>query len=132
MGIITKNELGTSAEHRCFVLLSFGVVEQVVISPQVNTNGDITFNSPLLAFRPLPFPLNSSQIIAPFWADVDITISGNIWYREASSDAALLMMARNEIRMALVNQMNFQPTFLFIATWDAVPYFRRNSTSILV
>lgn len=97
---------------------------------QVNNNGDITFEAPLGTFTPESFPLdNGLQLIAPFWADVDIFDGrGRVWYREASSDSALLMRARNEIRMAFVNHMTFQPTFLFIATWDHVGWFIRFSS----
>ena len=111
--------------------LSFDVAD--IISPQVNNNGDITFDGPLGSFTSSPFPLsNNRQMIAPYWADVDTRRGGRVWYREASSDAALLMRARNEIRTSLVSQMNFQPTFLFIATWESVAYFIRGGSSNLV
>lgn len=75
------------------------------------------------------------MVIAPFWADVDIRNGlggGCIWYREASSEAPALMRARNEIRMAFLDHMDFQPTFLFIATWDSVGYFGQRSSNSLV
>lgn len=37
----------------------------------VNTNGNITLSRPLEAYRPLPLRDLRSDIIAPFWADVD-------------------------------------------------------------
>lgn len=96
----------------------------LLIPSQVNNNGDISFDTPVGTFTPDPFPLAGSlQLIAPYWSDVDTRNGGQVWFREASSDAALLMRARNEIRMAFISQMMFEPTFLFIATWDHVSFF---------
>ena len=74
-------------------------------------------------FTPQSFPLGDGrQVIAPFWGDVDTTGTGSVWYRE-TLDESLLIRARNEIRAAFVNQMSFEPTVLFIATWDHVGYY---------
>ena len=62
------------------------------------------------------------MIIAPYWADSDIRQMGAVWYRETNNQT-LLARARREIRSAFVNNMDFEPTYLFIATWDRVPYF---------
>jgi hypothetical protein len=91
---------------------------------QVNTNGIISFNSPVLNSTPEDFPLtNDLQLIAPYWADVDLGTSGVILYREASFNAALLLRAREDLVMASLSDENFDPTFLFIVTWDHVGYF---------
>jgi len=37
----------------------------------VNANGNVSFNMPLAEFTPMPFPVASQPIIAPWWADVD-------------------------------------------------------------
>jgi hypothetical protein len=37
----------------------------------VNNNGNITFNSPLSAYTPDPFPIADQPMIAPWWGDVD-------------------------------------------------------------
>src|SRR5262245_44162086 len=37
----------------------------------VNNNGNITFGGPLWSYTPMPFPIASQRMIAPFWADVD-------------------------------------------------------------
>lgn len=43
----------------------------------VNTNGNITLSRPLEAYRPLPLRDLRSDIIAPFWADVDTRAPGS-------------------------------------------------------
>ena len=37
----------------------------------VNNNGNITFEGPVSAYTPNPFPVSSNPMIAPFWGDVD-------------------------------------------------------------
>ncbi|GAB1622604.1 hypothetical protein AAOGI_26540 [Agarivorans albus] len=37
----------------------------------INNNGNITFESSLSGYTPIPFPIAEQPIIAPFWADVD-------------------------------------------------------------
>ena len=110
-----------------------GSVKSVLFTLQVNNNGDISFDTSVGTFTPETFPLaNNLQLIAPFWADVDTTVAGNVWYREASSERSLLQRARDEIRRALASQEDFQPTFLFIATWDHVGSYGDASTNPLV
>ena len=62
------------------------------------------------------------MVIAPYWADVDTTGTGVVWFRE-TSNASLLNRVRRDIQDAFVNQRFFEPTTLFIATWDHVGYF---------
>ena len=78
---------------------------------------------PISQFTPQSFPLGDGRmIIAPYWADVDTTGTGVVWYRE-TTEASLLTQARNEIQRSFINQRFFEPTILFIATWDHVGYF---------
>lgn len=37
----------------------------------INNNGNISFNAPVSAYTPTPFPVSSQPMIAPFWGDVD-------------------------------------------------------------
>ncbi len=37
----------------------------------VNNNGNITFSGPVYEFTPMPFPIASRPMIAPYWGDVD-------------------------------------------------------------
>ncbi|MEO0473202.1 MAG: nidogen-like domain-containing protein [Bacteroidota bacterium] len=45
----------------------------------LNANGNITFGGPLSDFNPEPFCLEGPYMIAPFFADVDISLGGNIY-----------------------------------------------------
>ena len=92
---------------------------------QINTNGAISFQTAVSQYTPDPFPLNGSRaLIAPFWADVDTTGTGDVWYHK-STNTTLLNRASTEIRNAFPAQAaaGFTATNLFIATWDRVGYF---------
>ena len=74
-------------------------------------------------FTPEPFPLSGSlELIAPYWADVDTRGTGTVWYRE-TANPDLLARARDEVQAGFINQEQFNPTSLFIATWDHVGHF---------
>ena len=90
---------------------------------QVNNNGLISFDVRVRQFTSDSFPLGDGRmIIAPYWADSNVARGGMIWRRE-TSDSDLLARAGRRIRSAFPNQMSFTPTWLYIATWDEVPYF---------
>ena len=61
-------------------------------------------------------------MIAPYWADVDTTGTGQIYYRQ-TTNSTLLARATNEIRMAFPTSQNVNVTNLLIATWDSVGYY---------
>lgn len=89
----------------------------------MNNNGILSFDEAISQFTPQSFPLGDGRmIIAPYWADVDTRGTGRVWYRE-TFEASLLARAKNEIRAAFINQIFFEPTTLFIATWDHVGYY---------
>lgn len=72
-----------------------------------------------------PFPFSStSPMIAVYWADVDTTNLGTVYYRE-TQDSVLLNAVRDDIRT--VYGGTFAPTTLFIATWDSVGHCCANS-----
>ena len=88
----------------------------------MNINGALSFTNPISQYTPEPFPTNAAkEIIAPFWADVDTTGTGNILYRE-TTDADLLQRADNDIRRAF-SAITFSSKYLFIATWDHVGFY---------
>ena len=105
----------------------------------MNTNGVISFTTPVCKFIPQAFPLEGSlQLIAPYWADVDIrsSRSGNVWYRE-TSDPELIARARSDIMrdpllFREVDFSTFLPTSIFIATWDRVGYYNQSSDKVSI
>jgi len=78
------------------------------------------------------FPLdNGRKFVAPFWADIDTTSTGDVWYRQ-STDQTLLDRANTQIRNAFPLQPQFTANNLFIVTWDHVGYFDDNSDKVAI
>ncbi|XP_050415090.1 protein mesh [Patella vulgata] len=89
----------------------------------VNNNGVISFLKELKDYKPSDFPLkDETPIIAPFWADVDVTKGGRVWYREDTHPHSL-HRATSEVNKFFPNERNFQATWIFIATWDHVCFY---------
>ena len=99
----------------------------------MNNNGLISFDQPVRAYTPQAFPLSTNcNLIAPFWADVDTRDGrGRVLYRDASTEEEVMIRARNEIRRTFVNQTNFQPNFVFIATWERVGHFGGDGSTLV-
>ena len=74
-------------------------------------------------FLPGAFPNSSTPIVAPFWADSDTRGSGTVWYGERSEDVLLLLRAQEDVQRFFSSQYNFNPTFLYVATWDSIPHY---------
>jgi hypothetical protein len=81
-------------------------------------------------YQQVVFPNNPHQLVAPYWADADTRSSGNVWYFQ-STEPALLTKATKYIQRGFVAEQEFQPTHLFVATWDDVGYFQRNADKVL-
>ena len=97
---------------------------------QINDNGVISFDYSFYTRTPVSLPLSGSQkIIAPYWADVDINGTGEIFYRE-STDPSLLARASREIQKALSMTKNIEIKSLLIATWNAVGYYYLNTDKV--
>ena len=93
------------------------------IFAQINDNGIISFNSRYNVRTPLSLPLSGTQqIIAPYWADVDTSGTGQIFYRQ-STDPSLLARASREIQEAFPSSKISVITNLLIATWVDVGYY---------
>ena len=94
---------------------------------KVNSNGDVTFESPLTQFTPEPFPINGShKIIAPFWTDIDIRNGGRLWYRTTQNFE--LQQGTTKVRSLFPNIENFVATWMMIVTWDNVAEYNCGST----
>ena len=99
---------------------------------QISDNGVVSFNNTFSLYTPRSLPLNgTNKIIAPYWADVDITGTGNIYYRQ-TTDSSLLARATSEIRAAFSMSQNFMAKHLLIVTWNAVGYYYRNTDKVKV
>ena len=89
----------------------------------------ISFLVQVSQYTPDPFPLGDDRrLVAPFWADVDTTNGGQVFYRE-TTDSQLLKRATNDVTATFVNHRKFKATWLFVATWYEVAFFgARNFT----
>ena len=97
---------------------------------QVNDNGVISFNSRYSVRTPLSLPLSGTQqIIAPYWADVDLRGSGQVFYRQ-STNATQLSRATRQIRAAFPESQNVTIQSLLIATWSGVGYYYYNTDKV--
>ena len=79
---------------------------------------------------PRSLPLNNIQFITPFWADVDLTGTGQVYYRQ-TNNSALLNRANNEIQAAFPLPQNINITNLFIVTWDSVGYYSARTDKVM-
>jgi len=52
----------------------------------VNENGNISFTNPIAAFTPIPLANSTTPIIAPFFADVDLSLAGDLSYGVGTID----------------------------------------------
>jgi nidogen (entactin) len=94
-----------------------------VDSIYINTNGLLTFDSELPRWKSdLILPLGSFRLVAPFYADVDTSLSGNVYYRE-TADASMLQKVETLIHANFPESSSFRPRHLLIVTWDEVGYW---------
>ncbi|XP_077984839.1 sushi domain-containing protein 2-like [Glandiceps talaboti] len=98
----------------------------------VNTNGVISFLRNIWEFTPEPFPLHVDtygRLVAPYWADVDTTNGGEVYYREITNpDDILLKRASIDIRRIFPRHYSFTASWILIATWDNVAFFGASNT----
>jgi len=90
----------------------------------VSTNGVISFLAEYNNFgQRLPL---TTPLIAPFNADINTNIGGQIYYRE-SSNSTDLTQAKSDIVKVYFN--TFNPTRLYITTWYQVAAYGGTSTT---
>ncbi|XP_062601517.1 protein mesh-like [Saccostrea cucullata] len=89
----------------------------------VNVNGIISFQKAIQGYTTTPFPIGDGVgTIAPFWADIDTTYTGTIWYRELINPT-LLERVSEEVRGSFSQFYRFRASWIFIVTWERVPFF---------
>ncbi|XP_055854934.1 nidogen-like [Episyrphus balteatus] len=88
----------------------------------INTNGILTFDKELSEFINLEYP-GKNPSIAPFYANVDTSDSGNstIISLFKSQNHEKLHKANSLVRRKYSN--NFEATILYVATWENVGYY---------
>ena len=96
---------------------------------QVGDNGIISLNNSFNFWTPILLPLNGNRFIAPYWADVDLTGTGEVYYRQ-TTNPTLLARATKHIQAAFPFSQNVIITNLFIVTWDAVGYYLSGTNKV--
>ncbi|CAH3193578.1 unnamed protein product [Porites evermanni] len=118
---VERNDDGSSGEVP--LSISFPYFDQNHKSLFVNTNGVISFLDQVSQFTPDSFPLGDNRrLVAPFWADVDTRVAGQVFYRE-TTDQALLQQASEDVQANFVDHRKFKANWLFIATWHEVAFY---------
>ncbi len=102
---------------------------------QLNNNGILSFSRPVSGYSPETFPLSSNlKVVAPYWADVDTSGTGTVWYRQ-TTDKQILERAQYDVTkdptlFPALNLGDFSPSLVFIATWDHVGYYSRRTDKV--
>ncbi|NXE98221.1 TECTA protein, partial [Menura novaehollandiae] len=119
-----KHDDGTSEGIALSVPFTFyGKTHQTLF---VNNNGVISFDDDVRQYTPDPFPLADGRpFVAPYWADVDNVLGGDIFYRQ-TTDPALLADISRDITQYFPGS-TFTATWAFVATWDHVAYYGSTS-----
>ena len=90
----------------------------------MNNNGVVSFGMGVPEFTPEPFPLPGHRpFVAPYWADVDIRLGGDVFYRQSRQPALLARLARDLAPAVAPSDPAPQPTWAFVATWNRVAFF---------
>ncbi|KAI1699189.1 nidogen-like domain-containing protein [Ditylenchus destructor] len=114
-----KLERGDDTSSEEFQLkMPFHFFGQAYHSLWVNVNGAISFASPIATFTPECGPVNREfSAIGPYWADVDIRETGNIYYRQSKRKSDL-KKARREIEDAFPDIERLKLKWALIVTCD--------------
>ena len=59
----------------------FDFYGELLSSVYINVNGNVSFDESYWEFSSTGFPISGFKMVAPFWADVDLRGSGQIWYK---------------------------------------------------
>ncbi|XP_071797063.1 uncharacterized protein [Asterias amurensis] len=98
----------------------------------VSTNGLISFGEGRSEFTPIHFPW-AIPILAVFWSDIDIRITGNVTYRPyvRTSDNEVIFDSGEAVVRQGSDQFGFRASWMLIATWYKVPAFDSNDITII-
>jgi hypothetical protein len=110
----------------------------------VHVNGFVSFDRPLLGAAPEKFPTSSNiSMIAPFWADIDLSYgNGSVYYHEYNRDVAdvtvdplyavdqyVFNLADSHIQSG-IGDTGFFATSVVVITWQNVSPYPSLQTSL--
>ncbi|NXG82289.1 TECTA protein, partial [Stercorarius parasiticus] len=97
----------------------------------VNNNGVVSFGTGVPEFTPEPFPLPGHRpFVAPYWADVDTRLGGDVFYRQSREPELLARLTRDLAVAVTPSEPPPRPTWAFVATWHRVSYFGAASEKV--
>ena len=118
----------------CFDDMVFSTANQIhfVQSLQVDTNGYFSFGTRQTVASPSLFSSTSpyNYLVAPFWADIDISIHGSISYEVHNTSAGSSSIALlNRVSTFISNQQNtqFSGNWMLVASWSQVSAYSGSS-----
>ncbi len=99
---------------------------------QVGTNGIISFGEPFTSPSPQSFPtvypfIHEKYLLAPFWADVDISYNGvgSIKYEvhttASNFSGSIDLIGRVSNFISNKTETKFEGSWMLVALWDEVP-----------
>lgn len=99
----------------------------VCISLQLSNNGVISFTQPITHYSPEEFPVDYPAV-APFWADVDTTAVGAVWYR-VTTDPEIVLLISGSVEQHF-NVEGYFPYEVAVVTWDHVGHFSESTDPV--
>ncbi|XP_069630740.1 sushi, nidogen and EGF-like domain-containing protein 1 [Haliaeetus albicilla] len=114
-----------------FLWENFSFYGQRHRSLYVNNNGVVSFGIGVPEFTPQPFPLPGHRpFVAPYWADVDTRLGGNVYYRQSQKPELLARLTHDLANAVKPPEPPPKPTWAFVATWYRVSFFGAASTKV--
>ena len=98
-------------------------------SVQVSTNGYFAFETPRFECCPRFFN-SSNHIVAPFWADVDTSIAGDVSYQVFDTSSSPELLEEVSGFIATKQEVPFTGQWMLVADWSGVLSFRGSSTIV--
>ena len=105
-------------------ILAWNMLE--TYSLQVNTHGILSFRNTFPAHDPYPFENTTAVVVAPYWADTDISTGGSTSFRLTTVVEDYLNL-QEIILTAFTNASNFEMRQLFVATYNQVAAYQGTS-----
>ena len=87
---------------------------------QVSVNGLLSFETPISAYNPQMFPVDTS-LIAPFLADADTEGTGTVWYNVNDDNSTTGQIVAEAVK-EYFDDDDFISEVVLTVTWDNVGY----------
>ena len=99
---------------------------------QVTSNGFFSFGREAHLHNPVLFPESVfyNHLVAPYWVNSDIRLSGRISYEVHSATTGLISIVNNYIQ--LQEDEDFVGTWMIVATFNEVPLQDSTSNKVFI